>query len=97
MTRIVEEYLGVKRQSDADQGPHPPLTGRERQVLARIARGLTNRQIALELQVSIHTVKRDVATLLRKLGLPGRLEAAVYAARAGLLDTEAEQPNGCRS
>jgi DNA-binding NarL/FixJ family response regulator len=63
-----------------------PLTRREREVLALVADGLTNRQIAERLVVSEHTVHRHVTNILRKLDLPSRTAAAAYAARRGLLD-----------
>ncbi len=57
------------------------MTPRERQVLALLADGLTNRQIAEKLVVSEHTVHRHVANILRKLDVPSRAAAAAYAAR----------------
>jgi LuxR family maltose regulon positive regulatory protein len=63
----------------------PELTRREREVLAVLATGLTNDQIAERLVVSPHTVHRHVTNILRKLGLPSRTAAAAHAARAGLL------------
>jgi LuxR family transcriptional regulator, maltose regulon positive regulatory protein len=62
------------------------LTRREREVLALLADGLTNRQIAERLVVSEHTVHRHVTNLLRKLDLPSRTAAAAHAVRSGLLD-----------
>jgi LuxR family transcriptional regulator, maltose regulon positive regulatory protein len=62
------------------------LTRREREVLALLAEGLTNRQIAARLVVSEHTVHRHVTNLLRKLDLPSRTAAAAHAVRSGLLD-----------
>jgi len=60
------------------------VTPREREVLALLADGLTNRQIAERLVVSEHTVHRHVANILRKLDLPSRSAAAAHAVRAGL-------------
>ncbi len=57
------------------------ITPREREVLALLADGLTNRQIAERLVVSEHTVHRHVANILRKLGLPSRAAAAAYEVR----------------
>ena len=64
--------------------PVPLVTPRERDVLALLADGLTNRQIAERLVLSEHTVHRHVANILRKLGVPSRAAAAAHAARAGL-------------
>ncbi len=66
-------------------GPHG-VTRREREVLALLAEGLTNRQIAGRLVVSEHTVHRHVTNILRKLDLPSRTAAAAWAVRSGLLD-----------
>ena len=60
------------------------VTPREREVLALLAEGLTNRQIAERLVVSEHTVHRHVTNILRKLGVPSRAAAAAHAARTGM-------------
>jgi DNA-binding NarL/FixJ family response regulator len=60
------------------------VTPREREVLALLADGLTNRQIAERLVLSEHTVHRHVGNILRKLDLPSRAAAAAYATRTGL-------------
>ncbi|CAN5572774.1 response regulator transcription factor [soil metagenome] len=57
------------------------LTGRERQVLAQLSDGLTNREIAARLHVSESTVKTHVRHVLEKLHLRNRTEAAAFAAR----------------
>jgi len=59
----------------------PELTLRERQVLALIADGLTNRQIGERLELAEKTVKNYVSGLLAKLGMERRTQAAVYRAR----------------
>jgi predicted ATPase/DNA-binding SARP family transcriptional activator/DNA-binding CsgD family transcriptional regulator len=56
-----------------------PLTRREREVAALVARGLTNRQIASELHLSERTIGNHVSKILRKLGLASRAEVAVWA------------------
>ena len=63
---------------DRDDPRFGSLNLRERQVLALIAEGLTNRQIGDELQLAEKTVKNYVSGLLRKLGLERRTQAAVY-------------------
>lgn len=62
-----------------------PLTPRERQVLALVATGQSNREIASRLVVSDHTVHRHVANILRKLGEPTRAAAAARATRDSLI------------
>ncbi|WP_199509551.1 response regulator [Nucisporomicrobium flavum] len=64
----------------------PQLTPREREVLAAIARGRANREIARQLGLAEKTVKTHVSAILTKLGLQDRTQAALYAVRAGLAD-----------
>jgi DNA-binding NarL/FixJ family response regulator len=59
------------------------LTPREREVLALIGRGFSNKRIALELGVAEKTAKTHVSNLLGKLGLADRTQAALYASRIG--------------
>lgn len=65
--------------------PVDSLTMREREVLQLIAQGLPNKSIAVELQISEHTVKFHVGSILGKLGASSRAEALARAARAGLI------------
>jgi two-component system, NarL family, response regulator DevR len=59
------------------------LSAQERTILELIADGLTNRQIATELNLAEKTVKNYVSNLLSKMGMERRTQAAVYAARLG--------------
>lgn len=61
------------------------FTPREREVLALLARGLSNRDIADALDISAHTAKFHVNSILQKLGVERRTEAVVRAARMGLV------------
>lgn len=60
------------------------LTEREREILAHIAQGETNREIAAYLGLSEKTVRNYVSLLLQKLGLSNRAEAAAFAVRHGI-------------
>jgi DNA-binding NarL/FixJ family response regulator len=85
---VVEELV---REVSRDGGRAPadnPLTEREREVLALIARGRANKAIAFELGVAEKTVKTHVSNILAKLNLTDRTQAALYAVREGLVDPE---------
>jgi len=62
-----------------------PLTEREQQVAQLLAGGLTNKEIAQRLGITVHTVKFHLNGILRKLGVSTRTEAVVRAARLGLV------------
>ena len=73
----------------APTADHPDLarlTPREREVLAGLGRGLSNRALADELFVSEKTVKTHVSSVLAKLRLPDRTQAALFAVRTGVVD-----------
>jgi DNA-binding NarL/FixJ family response regulator len=89
---IFREYRVLMRREREERRPAGQLTDREREVLVRLARGLTNNQIAADLFMSVHTVKLHVQHIFRKLNLPNRTEAAVFAVREGLLDLPADHP-----
>ncbi len=62
-----------------------PLTPRETEVLCLLATGLSNREIASVLYISEGTAKTHVEHIIRKVGVSDRVQAAVWAARNGLL------------
>lgn len=72
------------------------LTSRELEVLRLVGAGKANKEIAAELSISDRTARTHVSNILRKLGLSSRTQAALWAAREGLVDMEAgrELPPG---
>lgn len=69
----------------APPGGATPLTPRETEVLAMLAEGLANKQIAPRLGISEHTVKYHVTSIFAKLGASSRTEAVTIGARRGLV------------
>ena len=84
----VAQQLIKKLRRPAEEPEREELTARERKVLALIARGLSNREIARELSISEPTVRTHVSNILRKLGLKSRTQAALYALKEGLASLE---------
>jgi two-component system, NarL family, response regulator LiaR len=86
--RAAEVVLGRVRRDELEQEaetvPAHELSARELDVLRLIARGMENAEIADELGISPRTAKNHVSNILAKLGLPGRVQAAIYAVRRGL-------------
>ena len=86
--RAAELVLGRVRRDElepgSNHGPLEPLSPRELEVLRLLARGMENTTIAATLEISPRTAKNHVSSILRKLGVPGRIQAAVYAVRHGL-------------
>ncbi|WP_188193413.1 response regulator transcription factor [Nonomuraea sp. SYSU D8015] len=80
--RLIEEFTARPAALDADR--LAPLTGREREVLARVAQGLTNAQIAERLFMSPLTVKTHVNRMMSKLGVHDRAQLVVLAYESGL-------------
>jgi two-component system, NarL family, response regulator LiaR len=68
-----------------DELTEDPLTPREREVLVLIGRGMPNKLIARELSLSEKTVKAHVSSILAKLGVSDRTQAALYAVREGIV------------
>jgi DNA-binding NarL/FixJ family response regulator len=67
------------------QWPRPDLSARELQVLELIVRGLANKEIAAELRIAEHTVKNHVKSVLAKLGVDDRTQAATAALQRGIV------------
>jgi DNA-binding NarL/FixJ family response regulator len=73
------------RGCEVDETPVEPLSAREMEVLARLAAGQQNKEIARELVVSVGTVKTHTNNIYRKLGVRNRTEALARAQAAGIL------------
>lgn len=82
--RVIEQFARVPPSTRVDTRALERLTDREQEVLAQVARGLSNAEIAAALFVSEATVKTHVARLLAKLGLRDRVQAVVYAYENGV-------------
>ena len=80
---FVEELHAFLPKPAAEAGPFAELTAREREVLHFLARGLDNRQIGAELQISEKTVRNHVSSIFAKLGVATRARAVVAARDAG--------------
>jgi DNA-binding NarL/FixJ family response regulator len=80
------DALDGATQAVAARGPAAAaLTAREAQILALLAEGMVNKEIAARLGISRHTVKTHLAALFHKLGVTTRAEAVAAGARAGVI------------
>ncbi|ABI57015.1 response regulator [Alkalilimnicola ehrlichii MLHE-1] len=90
---LVQMMAGGRSQREGAEASRPPdpfaaLTPREREILMHVARAESNKVIARELGVSDGTVKLHIKSILRKLGVKSRVEAAVKAVDLGLTRRE---------
>lgn len=82
-----EAAARLMREVRAPDRPEP-LTERETEVLGLLARGRANKQIGFELFIEEKTVKAHVSSILRKLGVRSRTQAALHAVRSGVVSLE---------
>lgn len=83
--RLIGDF--VKR-AEAGEAELDGITDRERQVLELIARGLTGREIAKQLEISANTVDRHRSNIMAKLDLHNKAELVRYAVRKGLIEID---------
>ncbi|MDX8141724.1 response regulator transcription factor [Lentzea sp. BCCO 10_0061] len=76
--RLIEAFTDVEPAGRVVQ-PIEPLTEREEQVLAAVAGGRTNSEVAQELYITLSTVKSHIASLMAKIGVRNRVEMAIWA------------------
>jgi DNA-binding NarL/FixJ family response regulator len=77
--------LSGRRESSSEDSLVEPLTARELEVIQLMAQGLANKQIALKLGISEHTVKFHLSSLYAKLGISSRTEAVKRGIELGLI------------
>lgn len=84
---LVEGLMRLPKDSErlGDDSLTEPLTARKKEVLQRMAEGLANKQIALALNISEHTVKFHLSALYAKLGAAGRTEAVKRGIELGVI------------
>jgi len=80
LDKHVEDEFGTHREPGE---PLRPLSNREMEVLSYVTQGMSNKEIAMLLGISYQTVKNHVTSILRRLGVDDRTQAAVYALRRG--------------
>ncbi|CAH0117901.1 MULTISPECIES: response regulator transcription factor [unclassified Paenibacillus] len=80
--RILQEF---SRKETTKMPVSTPLTSREREILERVAKGESNREIAERLTISEHTVKNHLKNILQKLHLDNRVQLTRYALENGLI------------
>lgn len=81
---LLEQFEGLGLDSDEEMGSLlVPLSPREMEILQFIAQGKSNKEIAFDLGISRQTVKNHMTSILRKLAVNDRTQAAIYALRRG--------------
>jgi len=88
--RMLEEFRRLSKAAPQTEEEIPALTPREQDVLALVAQGATDKEIAGELVISIHTAKSHMRNILAKLHLCHRYEAAQYALRQGIITPDSK-------
>ncbi len=84
MAGVLAKLLQGEQPAERGRSPFSILTRREREILCHLAAGMSNKAIARELEISDGTVKLHVKSILRKLEVHSRVEAAVIAVEQGL-------------
>ncbi|KOT33465.1 transcriptional regulator [Streptomyces rimosus subsp. rimosus] len=91
---LLRSHPGAGAPQDADVARVALLSDRERDVLVLVAEGLSNADIGTRIHLSAGTVKDHVSSILTKLRVSSRVQAALLAERAGLLGGNTEQDTG---
>jgi DNA-binding NarL/FixJ family response regulator len=80
---ITERFEEFGASWEGSEDIFTPLSNREMDILQLITRGMSNKEVALELGISYQTVKNHMTSILRKLAVNDRTQAAIYALRKG--------------
>jgi DNA-binding NarL/FixJ family response regulator len=83
-TQVLERVRETAPSAPVGSAPRGNLTPRELEVLRLLAAGKENSEIAAELVISTRTARNHVASILQKLQMQNRIQAAVYAVRHGI-------------
>ncbi|MET7759604.1 response regulator transcription factor [Streptomyces sp. NPDC005389] len=90
---LLRGHPGAGAPQDAEVARVNLLSDRERAVLVLVAEGLSNAEIGTRIHLSAGTVKDHVSSILNKLRVAGRVQAALLAERAGLLGRNGDDPS----
>ena len=90
-SRVLKQFRELASVEQEGHMVFAPLTGREVEILDCIARGRSNKQIAMDLNISDQTVKNHITAILRKLNVNDRTQAVIYAMRHGWIRVSEEQ------
>jgi DNA-binding NarL/FixJ family response regulator len=82
----VARLLAQRMRTRRDEEPVEPLTPREKEVLAQLGKGASNKELAYELSITERTARTHVSNILGKLGLASRTQAALWAVEHKLVD-----------
>jgi two-component system, NarL family, response regulator DegU len=80
---VISQTEGARRSYSEPGNPFHPLSDREMEVLNCVVHGMSNKEIAIMLQISHQTVKNHVTSILRKFGVDDRTQAVIYALKRG--------------
>ena len=96
-TKILKEFARQTRPVAQLPSPNTSLTPREEEVLELVTLGRTNKEIAVALDIAENTAKNHLKSILEKLHLENRVQAAVYAIREGLIEEPRAPKRGASS
>ncbi len=85
-SKLLHEFSNIQKHEDEKAKHYEALTSREKEVLACIAKAMSNKEIAAQLFISDKTVKNHLSHIFRKLHINDRTSAALMAVKEGLVD-----------